>query len=133
MTGEKALVAVSGRHPASGRAVTGYEMHVGRTAGPDTRRPMLDIGGRADGAVSADGRVAGCYVHGPFAADDFRAAWLAGLRQGRGRSGLDYEATVEATLDGLADHLERHLDVDALLALARTPRLTPAAAAPAPA
>jgi adenosylcobyric acid synthase len=133
MTGEKALVAVSGRHVVSGLAVTGYEMHVGRTAGPDTRRPLLEIGGRADGAVSVDGRVAGCYVHGLFAADDFRAAWLAGLRQGRSRSGLDYEATVEATLDGLADHLERHVDIEGLLALAQAPRLMPAAADPAPA
>ena len=31
---------------------------------------------------------------------------------------LDYEAGVEAALDGLAAHLEAHLDLDQLLALA---------------
>ena len=35
------------------------------------------------GAVTADGRVQGCYLHGLFAADAFRTAWLAGLRSGR--------------------------------------------------
>jgi len=31
---------------------------------------------------------------------------------------VNYEVGVEAALDGLAAHLERHLDLDALLALA---------------
>ena len=34
-------------------------------------------------------------------------------------SGLSYDAGVEATLDALAAHLETHLDVDGILALAR--------------
>jgi len=116
--GDKRLVAVAGRERASGQAVAGYEMHVGRTAGPGTARPMLDLEGGPDGAVSADGRVAGCYVHGLFAADGFRHAFLARLR-GRAASGVAYEALVDRVLDGLADHLERNLAVDRLLAIAR--------------
>ena len=34
-------------------------------------------------------------------------------------SGNAYEATIEQTLDALADHLETHLDVEGLLELAR--------------
>jgi adenosylcobyric acid synthase len=58
----------------------------------------------------------GCYVHGLFASDPFRAAYLSGLGGSAGNA--SYEATLEATLDALADHLEAHLDLDKLLELA---------------
>ena len=63
------------------------------------------------------GRLAGCYVHGLFADDRQRREWLT--RIGAAASDLSYEAGVEATLDALADHLEKHIDCSALLALAR--------------
>ena len=106
--------------------VRGYEMHLGVTSGPGLARPMLRLGGRPEGAVSADGRVAGCYLHGLFASDAFRRAFLAAARRRR-RATLAYEPTIETTLDRLADHLEAGLDLDALLAAARPPRLTRAA------
>lgn len=114
---EKRLALVDGVHVGSGAAVAGYEIHLGVTTGPDCARPFARIGGREEGAVSADGRVAGSYLHGLFAADGFRRDWQAGL----GVTGADtgYEAGVEATLDALADHLEAHLDVAGILALAR--------------
>ncbi|MEK9753979.1 MAG: cobyric acid synthase [Rhodospirillaceae bacterium] len=116
--GDKSLVAVSGRALPGGEAVAGYEMHMGRTLGPDTGRPWLELeGGRSDGAQSADGRVMASYVHGVFAADEFRGAFLARLRTGRS-SDVAYEALVEATLDKLAAHLEAHIDIEALLAAA---------------
>ncbi len=117
LTGDKTTVAVSGRHVATGEDIAGYEIHLGRTNGPDCARPVLDIDGRVDGATSVDGLVAGTYVHGLFAADGFRRKFLAALGV-RPASGLQYEAAVEATLDRLADHLERHIDIDALLAIA---------------
>ena len=117
MDPDKRLARVRGRHLATGEPVEGYEIHIGRTAGSALERPFLEIEGRPEGAVSEDGRVAGCYVHGLFAADGFRSAWLRGL--GAPASGLAYGAAVEATLDALADHLERHADVDGLLAAAR--------------
>jgi adenosylcobyric acid synthase len=93
-------------------------MHIGRTIGSGTQRPLLRLDdGRLDGAVSADGRVAGSYLHGFFAGDAQRAAWLA--RLGAPASSLAYEALVEQTLDALAAHLDAHLDVDKLLSLAR--------------
>ncbi len=93
-------------------------MHVGRTVGAGLARPMLRLAGRADGAVTADGRVQGCYLHGLFASDAFRAAYLAGLRPAR-EGGLAWENEVERTLDALADHLQNHLDLDRLLTAAR--------------
>ena len=90
--------------------------------GPGLRRPLLRFGdGRDDGAISADGRIGGCYLHGLFADDAQRAAWMR--RLGAGRSSLNYEALIEQTLDELAQHLERHIDCDALLAAARAPQL----------
>ena len=117
MAGDKVLVEVAG-HDAAGRPVHGYEMHMGRTDGGDCARPVLMLDGQPDGAASADGRVRGCYLHGLFSSDPFRAALLAELRPGR-ESGLAYEVLVDEVLDRLADHLETAVDLDALLALAR--------------
>jgi adenosylcobyric acid synthase len=118
LAGAKRLEAVRGRELASGLPVEGYEMHIGRTSGPALASPMLDLAGRPDGAVSADGRVLGCYVHGLFAADGFRHAFLSRLRP-RAASGLVFEQQIEQTLDALASHLEASVDIGGLLALAR--------------
>jgi adenosylcobyric acid synthase len=117
LTACKVLVEASGTELASGAAVHGYEMHVGRTTGPATARPMLRLGGRDDGAISADGRIAGCHLHGLFAGDDFRRAFLARLG-GAGDATLDYDRRIEATLDALARHLEESLDVPRLIEIA---------------
>jgi adenosylcobyric acid synthase len=116
MTDEKTLREVDG--VGRGESVRGYEMHMGETTGADTARPFLTLAGRSDGAQSPDGRVAGCYLHGLFAADGFRRAFLADLRPGR-ESGRAYEAMVDQTLDLLADHLETHVDLEELLAVAQ--------------
>jgi adenosylcobyric acid synthase len=117
LTADKRLEAVTGR-TADGVRFAGYEMHMGRTDGPDCARPFAALAdGRAEGARSADDRVFGTYVHGLFADDAQRAAWLA--RLGAPASGASYEAGVEAALDALARHLAAHLDLDALLRLSR--------------
>jgi adenosylcobyric acid synthase len=71
---------------AAGQEVEGYEIHMGHTRGG---RPWLEVtrrNGQAsasmDGAVSDDGRVWGCYLHGLFANTAFRRAWLDGLALG---------------------------------------------------
>jgi adenosylcobyric acid synthase len=117
LTGEKLLVAAEGIEFASGTPVRGYEMHLGRSDGPGTTRPMLRLGARRDGAVSADGRVAGCHLHGLFASDAFRRAFLARLG-GTGDPGFDYEQRIEATLDALAQHLEASLDIARIVEIA---------------
>ncbi|WP_116133743.1 cobyric acid synthase [Tropicimonas sp. IMCC34043] len=116
---EKRLSEVTATDPASGAEFQGYEIHIGRTDGADRARPFARVAGADEGAVSADGRVMGSYLHGLFRADGYRRVWLD--RMGAVSSDLAYGAHVEAVLDRLARHLETHLDLDALLAMARQP------------
>ena len=106
----------------SGQSIRGYEIHMGRTDGPGRARPMLVLDGQAEGAVSEDGRIAGCYIHGLFTADGFRRAWIDRIRAqrglGAGSPGFAYEAAVEATLDRLADHVAAAIDLDRVLEIA---------------
>jgi adenosylcobyric acid synthase len=125
LEGDKRLAQVTGRELTTGMPVRGYEMHLGVTTGRGLARPMLELDGHPDGAVNANGRVKGCYLHGLFASDAFRQAFLA--RLGAEISALEYEPMIDTVLDRLADHIEGHLDVAALLAAARPPRLTRAA------
>ena len=102
---------------ALGEAVHGYEMHMGRTIGPATTHPFVAFAdGGSDGANDTTGRIAGTYLHGLFAADGFRKAFLATLGA---TSTANYDAEVDQVLNALADHLEGHLDLDALLAVAQ--------------
>jgi adenosylcobyric acid synthase len=95
--------------------VSGYEIHMGRTTGPDCGRAWLQVGERPEGAASADGRVLGSYLHGLFSSDPFRARFLSTLGYD---SHSQYDAGVEQALDDLADHLEHHIDLKLLLSLA---------------
>ncbi len=117
MTPDKRLSRVRATHVASGLPVEGYEIHIGRSQGADCARPFAMVEGRPEGAIRADGRVVGSYLHGLFHMDAFRAAYLAGL--GIQAAPRQHGAGIEAVLDALADHLEAHLDVPGLLALAR--------------
>ncbi|WP_082733907.1 cobyric acid synthase [Polycladidibacter hongkongensis] len=115
---EKTVVARQGVAPAYAAQVRGYEIHLGRTDGADCARPFLQLeGAGADGAMSASGQVMGTYLHGLFGSDAFRSEFLRGFGAA---ARLAYEARVERALDALADHLEAHLDLDGLLALAQS-------------
>ena len=116
MTPDKRVTETEALHPASGTRVRGYEIHLGETSGPDRARPMFSVAGQPEGAIRADGRVMGSYLHGMFTEDAFRRAFLAGLGARPGTE--SYDQTVEETLDALADHLARHIDSPRLLALA---------------
>ena len=113
---DKTLTRTSGTHAATGAPISGYEIHLGRTAGPDCARPFALLDGRPDGAISPSGLVMGSYLHGCFGNDEFRSKFLRSL--GIQASDLRFEEAVERTLDGLARHLEAHLDLDRLLQLA---------------
>ena len=95
---------------------------MGVTSGEDCQRPVLDIGGRLDGAMSPDGQVMGSYVHGIFADNGFRQAFLQDLAACRGRTGdfgrVDFGARVDAVLDELAAHMAASLDLDAFAEIA---------------
>ncbi len=117
LTGSKRLVPASGR-TAEGISFRGYEMHMGETTGPDRARAFAIMAdGTSEGAVSTDGRIAGTYIHGFFADDAQRSAWLE--RLGGAPSGVNYDDGVDTALDGLAAHMEAHLDLHGLLSHAR--------------
>lgn len=117
LTGDKKLARVAG-NAVGGAMFEGYEMHVGTTTRPEGTVPMLTFSdGRVDGLRSADGRIAGCYVHGLFTHADFRARFLQSF--GAASTGRHHSSVVEDALDALASHLERHVDCDGLMAIAR--------------
>jgi adenosylcobyric acid synthase len=115
MSPEKRLALTEATDIATGLPVSGYEIHLGRTTGPACARPWLSIGNRPEGAQSPDGHIRGTYLHGLFAADSFRAAFLAALGHTAPTSG--HGEAVEQTLDALADHMATHLDIDRFLSL----------------
>jgi adenosylcobyric acid synthase len=116
LTADKRLEPAQGE--AGGVPFCGYEMHMGTTTGPGCARPFAHLAdGSPEGAVSADGRVTGTYVHGLFGDDKQRSAWLA--RLGAAPSAIAHDALIEATLDRLAAHLAAHIDLDRLLSLSR--------------
>lgn len=102
----------------TGDPLTGYHMHMGVTDGADRAAPFAEVGGAREGAISRDGRIMGTYLHGLFAADGFRRAFLARLGANPDAE-LNYERLIDTTLDAFAAHLEAHLDLDFLLSLAR--------------
>ena len=117
LTGEKKLQPARGVTD-DGVPFSGYEMHMGKTTGADCARPFAKrADGSPEGAVSADGRVVGTYIHGLFADDAQRARWLALFAAGP--SALSYEPLIDNTLDRLAAHLATHVDLDRLLNLMR--------------
>ena len=116
LEGPKRLATVRGYDP-TGTPFIGYEMHMGRTQGPDTVRPLFHLPTHKDGAQTPSTQVAGTYIHGLFTNDHQRAAWLT--RWGAASSTHQHETTVEAALDALAAHLETHIDVAHLFSLAR--------------
>lgn len=100
---EKTVRNVKAHSVAFDLPMSGYEIHLGRTEGPDCSRPYCLIDGRADGATSPDGRIFGTYLHGLFTENAFRRRFLSGL--GVAAESLDYNAHVDDALDAIAARL----------------------------
>jgi adenosylcobyric acid synthase len=88
--------------------LSGYQIHLGVTRGADCERPAAIVDGLADGAVSADGRITGTYLHGLFGSDAYRARLLQSF--GLSGEGGNYRESVDRALDEVAGGLEQHLD-----------------------
>lgn len=114
MEPEKTVRNVAAHSLQYGVPLSGYEIHLGKTTGPDCGRPTAMINGVEDGAISADGKVFGTYMHGLFGTDAYRSALLRSL--GINANAFDYRAGVDAALDSIADQLAEVLDVHALIA-----------------
>ena len=98
--------------------IRGYEIHVGETHRGDVA-PLLHLDGIGpDGAISADGRIFGTYVHGLFDDPCGALAIVNHLRALLSMPPLDRSAIVERgdPYDRLADHFRAHLDIEALFA-----------------
>jgi len=110
----KQLRNVQGVFLPTQTAIHGYEIHNGISEGPALSRPMLKLGVRDEGAISDDGQIMGCYLHGLFDSADAGNAILqwAGLRSERA---VDYDAHRQKDLDRLADMIDQHLDTEKLL------------------
>ena len=113
---QKQVRTVTGYWAKNRTPVAGYEIHMGQTEGPDLSRPMLRLAHEDHGAVSANGRIMGCYLHGLFSSDAFRAAFLEDL--GIPSQERDYWKGVDESLDIVASRLEGCVDIDGLLAVA---------------
>jgi len=118
MGGDKTLTEVSVDSCLGFGEFQGYEMHIGQTVGPDCSRPFGKVGDRNTGAVSPDGSVGGCYVHGLFSNDAFRHSILSSLKD-RKATGVAYDLQVEEALDSVSIAFEKALNIDRLLASAR--------------
>lgn len=103
-------------NPLADPPLVGYEIHAGQTT---TASAWLEIVQRgeaecrvADGAMSADDRVWGCYLHGLFGNDTFRQAWLRSLRLAASRADAtpSAQAVNSRPILSAAERLERSLD-----------------------
>ena len=122
MAGDKTVRRARGRCAVSGEPVAGYEIHMGATHGPDLVRPMLHLDTGDEGARDESRRVEGTCLHGLFANDGWRRAWLE--RMGAATdSSWSYDAATDRALDDIATDLSSMLDTEALFAAARTPAL----------
>ena len=119
MQPRKHLALTSATYLPTGDSLEGYEIHLGQTDGPDCTNAWLQVHDKPAGASSRNGRVRGCYLHGLFSADGFRQTVLAEMGAA---SGIDYDDMIEETLDALAHHMEQHMDIDRIIALAGQPR-----------
>lgn len=109
----KQLKQVSGKLAFADAELQGYEIHMGVSTGAALARPVHVIAGQAEGALSADGQVAGSYIHGLFDHPQACAAWLqwVGLST---QVDYDYTQLREQSLEQLADSVSQHLNWSAL-------------------
>jgi adenosylcobyric acid synthase len=119
LTPDKRVVDVTGTSIADDAPFAGYEIHSGRTEALSAIQPLLRLAdGQNDGCISADGRIAGCYIHRLFDHPAQRAAWLR--RIGSASDGVFQSERVDRALEALANHLADHLDIEQLLAIAKS-------------
>jgi adenosylcobyric acid synthase len=125
---EDKVTALVEAEPASGEggSVSGYEIHMGRTALGENASPLFLVKTKngvetsyEDGAKSTSGRAWGTYMHGLFENDQFRRGLLAGMmdekNNGNTPGEVDYSVLKERGLELLADHVEKNIDLETII------------------
>ena len=120
---EKQLMRRTGqlRLNAQRWSVSGYEIHCGISQGPALAHAIIEFDdGSVEGALSEDGQILGTYLHGIFEEQGITEALLTWLGRTPSNTAFDYRAKREQEIDRLADTLEAHLDIPAILQLMET-------------
>jgi adenosylcobyric acid synthase len=100
-----------------GHAVDGYTIHHGRPTVDPGAEPFLD--------GAHEGSAWGTMWHGSLECDEFRRAWLSEVAREAGspwrprEGGTGFGVLRELMIETTADAIEAHIDVDAVLGLAR--------------
>jgi adenosylcobyric acid synthase len=119
----KVLAQVKAKDLFSGCELSGYEIHHGSTRITGDCRPTFEIFERnsrktecLDGAISADRRVLGTYIHGIFDAHSFRREFLNKLRLKKGWPALPVRERLglNTEFDKLAKLVRDNIDTDFL-------------------
>jgi len=111
---DKTVREIKGRTDV-GDSVEGYEIHVGKSDGPDTIRPFVTIDNVPYGASAPGKPIWGSYLHGIFASDAFRASFLERLSIDAGK--VRYQAQLDRALDDVAASFDEHLDIAAMFGI----------------
>jgi adenosylcobyric acid synthase len=115
-TNSKKLENWQGIYIKTSDKVKGYHMHLGYSEGKDCQNPMFKNTHDSDGAISPNGLIQGCYIHGLFVEDKFRHSFLNNIKT-RQQSSIYFETDIEMYLNHLADRFEEHLDIENFLNL----------------
>lgn len=106
------------------KVISGYEIHMGVTTLGEKAEPFVEITTQLDqqvsildGAISADGRVFGSYIHGIFDDIEFTRAFLNEIRQEKGLDDVasqvqSFDEFKETEYEKLADVVRKHVDIE---------------------
>ena len=114
MQPEKLLRTIQGTLSYNGATVAGYEIHNGTTTFHKHYVPAINFGHSTDGAVSEDGLLMGCYLHGLFESPDACAAILSWAGLADCGLTVNYRTIRDIAVNRLADSVEHYLDTERL-------------------
>ncbi|OVE74867.1 cobyric acid synthase CobQ [bacterium E08(2017)] len=105
-----------------GTRFSGYEIHAGRTTSTvDIECPLVIDSRRSEetneaaGAVSDNGLVFGCYVHGLFDSKELREQMLDWLCEQKGEKTVDWEISDINNFDVITDLIETNIDLSRIM------------------
>ena len=117
MSEQKVLQEVTAITKKDKLMVNGYEIHIGKSVGRDLKNSWLQVNNQDVSAATKNGQIQGCYIHGIFSNDEFRASYIKKL--GAKFSNVNFEAKIDETLDLLSKHVEKYINLDELIKLSK--------------